>query len=146
MSAIWLARAGRDLVSAARQALTQEWWQETQARYDIHVSVLVLQEAGQGDPEVALRRIDAVAEFPVLDLNNEVERVAEEMIKRGDIPAGSEEDALHIAIATVHGMDYLVTWNFRHINNAELKSRIVKTVESTGYQCPVICSPEELGG
>jgi hypothetical protein len=68
------------------------------------------------------------------------------LIVEGPIPEKSPEDALHISLATVNGMDYLVTWNFAHINNAQIKSRIVSTIEKHGYQCPLICSPEELLG
>ena len=72
--------------------------------------------------------------------------VVEQLLAEGAIPAGSEEDALHIAIAAAQGADYLLTWNFRHINNAERKSAIAGVVESFGFVRPQICSPEELEG
>jgi hypothetical protein len=72
--------------------------------------------------------------------------LAARLLDAGVMPKTSVEDALHIALAAVHGMDFLLTWNFRHINNAETKARIVAAVEAAGYECPVICSPEELGG
>ncbi len=62
------------------------------------------------------------------------------------VPAKAPEDALHIALAAVHGADYLLTWNFRHINNAETKRTLIAAVEAAGYECPMICNPEELMG
>ena len=88
--------------------------------------------------------MEAVAGMPVLKLTNEAERLAEEIVKFGQITAENLEDALHIALATVNGMDFLLTWNFNHINNAIIKREIVKIAENNDYECPVICSPEEL--
>ena len=68
------------------------------------------------------------------------------LIKDGPIPEKCPEDALHIAIATVNGMDFLLTWNFAHINNAQMKAKITSVIKAEGYQCPTICSPEELLG
>ena len=93
-----------------------------------------------------MRRLEVIKDFAVLDLNDEVERIAKSLLDGGYIPTKNIEDAIHIALATVHGMDYLVTWNFRHINNATMRSRIRVEIENFGYECPVICSPEELGG
>ncbi len=140
------SRTSRDLVVAAMQALTQEWWKETRGRYELRVSVLVLEEASRGDREAASRRLAVISALPVLTLNEKAERLANLLLEKGLIPGNSAEDAFHIAIAASHGIDYLVTWNFRHINNAEMRLRIQKTVESAGYACPVICSPEELRG
>jgi predicted nucleic acid-binding protein len=123
-------------MAAAMQALTQEWWEEARSRYNLRVSVLVLEEASRGDQEAAARRLDATSDLPVLALNEQAERLANLLLEEGLIPRNSVEDAFHIAMAAAHGLDYLVTWNFRHINNAE----------SAGYACPTICSPEELGG
>jgi hypothetical protein len=81
-----------------------------------------------------------------LEINDAADRLAKRFLEEGAIPVSSPEDALHISLATVHGMDFLLTWNFRHINNAELKTRIRNIIEAEGYESPVICSPEELGG
>ena len=140
------ARPSRDLVTAARQTMTEEWWEETQGQYDRYVSVLVIEEANAGDAEAARRRIQLIAGLPVLEITKEAEELAGRLVADGFVPKSSVEDALHIAVATVHGMDFLVTWNFRHINNAEMRSRIKNAVEAAGYECPTICSPEELGG
>ena len=142
----YAARPSRDLVTAARQAITQEWWNEARGRYEIYISVLVVEEANAGDPVAAQRRSDALAGLPILSMNEAAESLAQQLLDGGLIPKTSAEDALHIALATVHGMEYLLTWNFRHINNAEAKARVGAAIEACGYVCPIICSPEELGG
>lgn len=142
----YTARLSRDIVTAARQTVTQEWWDQERKRFDIRVSVLVVEEAKAGDPEAAQRRLAAMAGLPILGINAAAEKLAKRLVDEGVVPVTSVEDALHIALATVHGMDFLLTWNFHHINNAETKARIRAVIEALGYECPVICSPEELGG
>ena len=94
----------------------------------------------------AERRITWIEEIPSLVISDEATELAELLLAQGAIPKGSEEDALHVGIAAAQGVDYLLTWNFKHINNAEMKSVIIKVVESRGFVCPQLCSPEELGG
>jgi len=81
-----------------------------------------------------------------LEINDAAEKLSRRLLDEGAIPSSRTEDALHISLATVHGIDFLLTWNFRHINNAEMKARIGTITEAAGYEFPVICSPEELGG
>ena len=140
-----VARPSRDIVIAARQAITVEWWQSRRRGYDIYISALVEEEISSGDPEAARLRLDAVADVPSLATTHEAQLLATQLVADGAIPESSLEDALHIGIAAAHGMEYLLTWNFRHINNAETKAGIVKVIEQQGYICPVLCSPEELG-
>jgi predicted nucleic acid-binding protein len=142
----YAARPSRDIVTAARQTITQEWWNEARGRYEIFISVLVVEEAKAGDAVAAQRRSDAISGLPILEISDAAESLARHLIDEGLIPETSAEDALHIALATVHGMDFLLTWNFRHINTAEMKARIGAAIEELGYECPIICSPEELGG
>jgi predicted nucleic acid-binding protein len=142
----YTARPSRDIVTAARQTITQEWWNEARGRYEVYISILVVEEANAGDAVAAQRRSDALSGLPILAINDAAVSLAKHLIDGGLIPETSAEDALHIALATVHGMDFLLTWNFRHINNAEAKARIGSAIEALGYECPIICSPEELGG
>ena len=142
----YTARPSRDIVTAARQTLTQEWWEDARQRFELYVSVLVVEEAKAGGAEAAQRRLAAISGLPILEINGAAERLGTRLMEEGAIPFSSAEDALHISLAAVHGMDFLLTWNFRHINNAEMKARIRTVIESVGYECPVICSPEELGG
>lgn len=140
------SRPSRDLVTAARQAITAEWWEERRDLYDIFISVLVEDEISRGDPSAVARRLSFVDGIPALDITEQAKVLAKSLIEKKAIPASSEEDALHIGIAAAAGVDYLLTWNFKHINNAETKVAITAIIESHGFVCPLLCSPEELGG
>ena len=140
------SRPSRDIVIAGRQAITLDWWENHRQRFDLRISVLVEEEISKGDMNAANLRLNKVSEIPSLSISDEATEIAELLLLKGAVPKGSEEDALHIAIASAQGADYLLTWNFKHINNAETRAAIIKLVESRGYICPQLCSPEELGG
>lgn len=140
------ARPSRDVVVAARQTISHEWWRDDRHRFELRISALVEEEIGLGDEGAAKRRQDLVAGIPSLAISDTAIELAEALLSNGVIPKGSENDALHVGIAAAQGADFLLTWNFRHINNAEMKSAIARVVESLGFECPQICSPEELGG
>jgi len=140
-----VARPSRDVVIAARQAITEPWWQIRRAEFDLFVSSLVVQETSQGDAVVSEKRLQAIENVPLLATSPEAQRLAEDLLAKGTVPANSEEDALHIAIAAAGGIEFLLTWNFRHINNAQTKTLITAVIESHGFACPVLCSSEELG-
>jgi hypothetical protein len=140
------SRPSRDVVIAGRQAISQDWWQYERQRFELRISALVEEEISRGDSFAAARRLEFVAGVPSLAIAENAVELAQHLIGKGSIPKGSEEDALHIAISATQGVEYLLTWNFKHINNAETKQQIVKIVESFGYTCPQLCSPEELGG
>jgi predicted nucleic acid-binding protein len=139
------SRSSRDLVSTARQMITVEWWEEKKPKYEVFVSALVEEEISRGDPIAAGKRLATVEGIAALDITEDANILAKALIQFEAIPSGSEEDALHIAIAAINGIDYLLTWNFKHINNVETKAAIERIVESHGYVCPLLCSPEELG-
>ncbi|MBI4613124.1 MAG: type II toxin-antitoxin system VapC family toxin [Planctomycetes bacterium] len=132
------------MVIAARQETTRDLWAKLNVDFRAYVSALVYQEAGQGDPDQARRRLEAIAAFPMLDIDDEAQNLAREIIAGKAIPEESPEDALHIAVATVNGVEILVTWNFSHLNNPFTRSLIRQVVEEAGYECPEICSPDEL--
>jgi len=138
------ARPSRDLMVAGHQEATRELWPELAARYENYVSALVYEEAGRGDPEQARMRLAAIEPFPMLDIDDEARALAEEIIAGGGIPADYPEDALHVAVAAVNGIDVVITWNFAHLNNPFTRIMVRQIVEGVGYQCPEICSPEEL--
>lgn len=140
------ARPSRDVVTAARQAITSEWWDNHRQRYDLYISALVEEEIASGDATAAQRRIEAVIDIPSLGITPEAQELAKILLDGKGVPANSVEDALHIGIAATQGAEFLLTWNFKHINNAETKALIEKLVEDQGYLCPILCSPEELGG
>ena len=141
-----ISRPSRDIVIASRQAISHDWWENHRQRFELRVSVLVEEEISRGDALVAERRIALIEKIPSLAISDEATELAELLLQQRAIPVGSEEDALHIGVAAAQGVDYLLTWNFKHINNAEMKSAIAKVVESCGFVCPQLCSPEELGG
>jgi len=140
------SRPSRDLIVAARQEITRERWARILAEFDCYVSALVVQEAEGGDPQAAAKRVDVIAGLPVLQVDEDAEKLAEALIVSGPIPEQKPEDALRIALAARDGMDYLLTWNFTHIHNAQMELSIRRIVEDHGCQCPVFCSPDELIG
>jgi hypothetical protein len=108
--------------------------------------MMVEEEISKGDPQAVNRRLSLIEKVPGLIITNEAIQIAELLLADNAVPKGSEEDALHIGIAAAQGVDYLLTWNFKHINNAEKKMAISNVVVSRGFICPQLCSPEELGG
>ncbi len=142
----YTADPSRDLVIAGRQESTREFWRQLFHGLDPYVSALVVQEARRGDAEYAKRRMEAIHAMPVLELTADCQFLAQRLIDEHGIPQEEPEDALHIAIATMNGMDALVTWNFSHINNPFTRMRIRRIIEDAGYQAPEMCSPEEFTG
>jgi len=140
------AKPSRDLVVAAHQQVTQEWWHRRKDNFSLYVSELVLEEAAKGDPEAARRRLELLGSVRVLATDNEALALALAIVNSGCIPRAASADALHVAVAAVNGMDYLLTWNCTHINNAEIVKKLEWACGKAGYQCPVVCTPEQLLG
>jgi len=138
-----MAWPSRDLVRAAHQQMTREWWARRDA-FDLFISELVVRECQAGDPTAATKRLEAIEALPVLGVNAEVEALARRLMAAVPLPERATADSLHIATAAVHGMDYLLTWNCTHIANAFLRSRIEAVCRETGYEPPTICTPDEL--
>ena len=139
------ARPSKTIIGAAHQQITVAWW-ESRGRYELLVSELVLRECGAGDPDAAQKRLAALNDVPLLLITEQALHIAESLVERGIVPAKAAEDALHIAIATVNGVDYLLTWNCRHIANPEIQRGIAEYLEQIGLFLPFICTPEELLG
>lgn len=140
------ARPSRNLIAAAWQKETLDWWELQRDRFELYISEVVVEEAGRGDKSAASRRLEALENIPVLELDKRSVELAKTLINQGAVPRKALDDAFHLAVATIHGMDFLLTWNCRHIDNAEMKPRIRKVIESQGYQCPEIATPIELMG
>ena len=132
------------LIMAAHQEATRAWWDEHKSSFDVFVSEAVLQEASAGDEEAAQRRLEMLSEIPELKIGDQARELAKELLAEVPLPAKAEIDALHIAVATINGMDYLLTWNCRHIANAAIRSQIEAVCRTAGYEPPVICTPLEL--
>jgi predicted nucleic acid-binding protein len=138
------SRPSRDIRAAAWQQLTTQWWDEARRQYELYVSELVIVEASAGDSEAAARRLAALEGIPELPIDGEVQGLAERLLSEGAIPPAAEADALHVAVAAVHAVDYLLTWNCRHIDNARAKPLLRSICAVAGYVCPEICTPMEL--
>jgi len=138
------ARPSRDLIVAANQQVTQDWWQTRKDSFELFISQLVIQEAGSGDVQAASMRLEFVEDIPLLDITEESIWLAERLVAEKAIPEKASEDALHIALSAAHGMDYLLTWNFKHIANATMRANVELVCRLNGYEPPVICSPLEL--
>jgi hypothetical protein len=139
-------RLSRDLIVAGHQQITHEWWETRRENFDLYASELVLNEARSGDAELARRRLELIATVPVLPISDEILELAEDLMDTGPIPRKAAADAAHIAVATVHGCEYLLTWNCRHMANAELFRALRRVMETHGYQVPSLCTPEALMG
>ena len=139
------ARQQSDIIVAARQLSSCRWW-ACRDKYRIVISQVVIDECSAGDPTAATERLELLADMEVLALSSEAESLATELILRHGIPRSEPRDALHISLAAVHGIQFLVTWNFRHIANAETRASIEQICRDCGYKPPSICSPDELLG
>ena len=138
------AYPSRDLIKVAKQELTREWWQRRRGLYEIYASQLVLNEARAGDPDAARRRMTELQDVPLLDVTNQVEELAASLAQSGILPAKAADDIFHLAIASVHNMDFLLTWNCRHLANAEIRGSLCQAVRNQGCRPPEICTPDEL--
>jgi len=136
----------RDLRQAARQQITHDWWNNQRRKFDLCTSQTVLDEAAAGDPDAANRRTPHLQDLPLLDLTEAVNNVATMIMNSGLLPQKAARDAVHIAVASVHRVDILLTWNCRHIANAAIMKELSEVVEQCGYEMPVLCTPEELLG
>jgi predicted nucleic acid-binding protein len=142
----YTARPSRDVVMVGHQQATQDFWARLGSDFEPFVSVLVLDESGEGNPEQAEKRLQAIRSFRAIRTTPEAENLAQQIIAGKGVPAEYPEDALHIALAAMGGIDFLVTWNFAHINNPFTRMMIRQIVENEGYVCPEIVSPDELLG
>jgi len=140
------ARMSRDLIVAARQQMTQEWWDDHQSKFEVYISELVVQEAGVGDADAVQRRLGVIAAMPRLQVNAHVTTLAKQIVRAHALPLKAIADATHIALAAVHRMEYLLTWNCKHIANAQLQKGIWSVIQQQGYPIPILCTPEELMG
>ena len=141
--------AGRlhpDQAIAARQRVTRDWWRDEARNFEVTISQVVLDECGAGDPSAAAERLEVVDGIDLLESSGAMDALADALIRGKAIPPSEPRDAFHIAIAAVHGVKYLLTWNFKHIANATLRSRIENICRDAGFVPPTICTPDELAG
>ena len=134
----------RDVEIAGQQIATRDWWEKRRCDFELYVSPEVLSEAAQGDAEAARARLEAIRSLPVLAVTDEVEQLTRRILATGLIPPRATRDAAHIAFASVYGMDFLLTWNCRHIHNAMISRALSSLCATAGFPLPVLCTPREL--
>ena len=138
------ARPSRDVITFGRQQITESWWEQDRDQYNIVISLLVLNEAGAGDKFAANRRLQYLEGLRLLETTDEVMGLADLLVNEGTVPDSAYADAVHIAVCSIHEVNYLLTWNCRHINNPHTRRQIGRICRSQGFEPPVICSPDEL--
>ncbi len=134
----------RDLIRTAHQQITRDWWDRRRAEFELYISQVVLRECQSGDATAAAERLKILQDLPLLEQTEEATRLAQALVDRVPLPERAAVDALHVAIAAVHGVDYLLTWNCTHIANATLRDPIESVCRENGYEPPAICTPDEL--
>lgn len=138
------ARPSENILQLARKIESQLWWEEHRQRFDLWISNLVLAESSQGDPAAAGKRLAILQDMQRLEIDEKTQDLASRLIGSNLLPARAAQDALHIAVCAANGMDYLLTWNCRHLANAVLRRRIYHFLEGLQYDPPDICTPGEL--
>lgn len=138
------SRPSRDLVIAARQETTREWWDLRNQAFQPLISNLVIQEVAAGDPDAALLRLQICQTIEQLDIDPAAKELAAKLIEVKAIPANEEEDALHIALATIAQVEYIATWNFAHMVSPAAKYRLQKHIEQLNFTSPLLATPEEI--
>lgn len=138
------AKPSRNIIAAARQQLTIEWWEEHRHNYELFTSNAVIAEASQGDNRSAKIRLESLRGISILEITLSCQNIAEKIMSDTPMPSKAQDDALHVAISSYHKMNYLLTWNCRHLANAHLIPKLKSTVEAIGCHFPQICTPEEL--
>ena len=140
------ARPSSDLITAARQKLTHEWWARRRSTFEICASELVVAEAAAGDRDAAERRAQILGGIPLLSIPEGAVGLAEKLVQAAGLPVRAAADALHISVAACHGIEYLLTWNSTHIANAEFRPKVERACRDNGFEPPVLCTPDELMG
>ena len=138
------AQPSRDLIVAANQEITREWWEKRRADYDCYISELVMEEISAGDPEAAARRLHLADGMPLLAANDAARNLEGEIMRGLGLPRTVAADVAHIAIAAVHGMDYLLTLNCAHIANPHWLHNLRGIIDGQGLGMPEMCTPQEI--
>jgi predicted nucleic acid-binding protein len=141
-----VGRLSRDVVVLGNQELTREWWTSRRGDYELFISEVVTVEAAIGAPDLARHRVEICETLPLLAISDEAERLAPLLLRAAGMAPNAATDALHVAVAAVHGMEYLLSWNCTHIADATIRRAIDRQCRASGYDPPVICTPQELIG
>ncbi len=141
-----VARPSRDLLVAGHQQATEDWWTNRRSDFDCFVSQVVIDEASAGDPAEIQKRLTIIGTLPTLEVTADAEALTQAIMAAGILPPQAFPDAAHVAVSAVHAVDYLLTWNCKHLANAQIARRIAVVCEKLGHRMPIICTPEELMG
>lgn len=140
------ARPTNNLIVAANIKITQDWWDEHRNSFTLYASEIVEDEAARGDPAIATQRLNLLQSLMLLELTEEAFELSQAFLSQSNLPPKASNDALHIALATVYNIDYLLTWNCKHMANAQIQRKLSHISSGLGYVLPVICTPYELIG
>ncbi len=138
------ARPSRDLIVAGHQQITLEWWEKVSPKCQCYVSEVVIEESEKGDIEVSKKRLDLISDFQVLAVNEEIKKIASIFFEHLRIPEKSRLDSFHLATACWYKMDYLLSWNCKHIVSGSVRKLLNEINEELKIYIPIICTPEEL--
>ena len=141
-----VARPSRDSIKAMRQQLTKDWWESKRKEHELFTSQIVLDEIGRGELEMAGKRIQLLEKVAFLDMTGEAKMLTREILESGLLPADADSDAAHIALATTHKMDILLSWNCKHIANPFIQADLRRLALGFGHALPVLCTPAEASG
>ena len=139
-----IAKPSRDIILLSHQELTKEWWKESKDNYELFISDIVVIEVEEGDKDYAKKRRDLLSGITVLENNSEIEVLVKQYMNHFHFPDKLYRDMYHVAFAVYYNIDFLLTWNFTHLNNAHFKVQLHRFNQKIGYNIPEICSPEEL--
>lgn len=141
-----VARPSRDVIVAGHQQTTHDWWENQRSEFECSVSQVVIDEASVGDPTEIQKRLAIIAGLATLEVTKDAEALTQAIMAAGILPPHAFPDAAHIGVAAVHAVDYLLTWNCKHLANAQIARRIAVVCEKLCHKMPIICTPEELLG
>ncbi len=141
-----VARPSRDVIVAGHQQTTQDWWEKRRSEFECSISQVVIDEASVGDAAEIQKRLAIISGLPTVDVTQDAEALTQAIMAAGILPPHAFPDAAHVAVSAVHGIDYLLTWNCKHLANAQMARRIAVVCEKLGYKMPIICTPEALMG
>jgi predicted nucleic acid-binding protein len=141
-----VARPSPEVVVSGHQQTTREWWANRRSLFECSISQVVIDEASLGDPAEVQKRLAIIGDLPALDVTETAQSLTQAIMAAGILPPHAFPDAAHVAVSAVHGIDYLLTWNCKHLANAQIARRITVVCERVGHRMPIICTPEELMG